>query len=102
MTDKNYLMLNDAENTIDNSCVWNGDENIWKPPSGYTLFDQEITSALVWQLLDKNTEYVLVEVVGAGEIGFTYNGSCLVTNKPQPKVPVAAPDQPITTGTQTL
>jgi hypothetical protein len=40
---------------------------------------------------------VLSEVIGAGQIGFTWDGSVVITNEPQPK-PIK---QPISTGTQT-
>jgi hypothetical protein len=58
----------------------------------------ETTPAMVWQpkKVDGVTTYYLVEQIGAGSIGFTWDGTILTTNEPKPTV-----IQPVTTGTQT-
>jgi hypothetical protein len=37
---------------------------------------------MVWQL--SNNVWTLTQVVGAGDIGFTWDGSVLTTNQPMP------------------
>ena len=89
-------MLNESTNIVDNAIEWDGNTNTWQPPLGYLMFVKATTPAMVWQLDTDKTNYVLTEVVGAGWINFTWNGSVLTTNDPQP-APVV---QPATTGTQ--
>jgi hypothetical protein len=100
MTTQNYLMIN-PENVVDNICIWDGDTNTWQPPEGYTMLVQATTPALVWELNADKTDYVLVEQIGVGAIGFTWNVTTqvLTTNQPKPNPPT---QQPTTEGTQTL
>jgi hypothetical protein len=93
---KNYLMIN-SSNIVENVCVWDGDNQTWTPPEGYTVFPQDETPAMVWKLL--NGEYVLAEGMGAGQIGFTWNGTKCITNEPKPE---PAANQPTTSGTQDI
>jgi len=89
MAIQKYLMI-DPQNIVENVIVWDGGSD-WTPPTGYTMIIQETTPAMVWKLNDSVTPnvYQLTEVVGAGSIGFTWNGTLLTTNKPQPTVPSA-------------
>jgi hypothetical protein len=78
------------ENVVDNVCVWNGDTNTWQPPEGYTMLVQATTPAMVWEAVivdEKVTDWVLVEQIGQGQIGFTWNGTACVTNEPKPEIP---------------
>lgn len=95
---QNYLMINESTNVVDNICVWDGNTQTWTPPPNYLMLVQSTTIALIWQLNEENTDYVLVPLEGAASIGFTWNGSECVTNEPKPEVPV----QPVTSGTQEL
>lgn len=96
MENKNYLLI---ENGIAiNVVIWNGDVNIWAPPSGTTALLQEITPAMVWVADETLKDYVLQEQIGAGAIGFTWNGSVLTTSEAKPEWP----EQPVSEGTQTL
>lgn len=99
MTVQNYCMINEATNVCDNVCLWDGDPQTWTPPAGYLMLAQATTLARVWQLNEEKTEYVLVTVEGAGQIGFTWDGTFLTTNEPQPAPP--AP-QPVVDGAQTI
>ena len=96
--EQNYLMIN-PENVVDNVCVWNGDTNTWQPPEGYTMLVQAATPAMVWGLNAEKTDYVLTEQIGAGSIGFTWDGTVCTTNELKPNPPA---QQPTTEGTQTL
>jgi len=89
MSTQKYLMV-DAENIVENIILWDGQSD-WILPVGYTMLVKSTTPAMVWQLNDTVTPNVfeLVEVVGAGSIGFTWNGTVLTTNKPQPTIPSA-------------
>ena len=90
--DQNYCMVNTETNICDNVCVWDGNPQTWTPPANYLMLVQETTPAKVWQLTD--SVYELVVVMGVGGIGFTWDGTYLITNEPQP----AAPEQPMTSG----
>jgi hypothetical protein len=93
---QNYLII--EQNIVTNICVWDGDTSQWTPPQGSIAIVQATTPAKVW-VLDKDTNtYILQEQIGVGQIGFTWDGSVLTTNEPQPKSPV----QPVATGTQVI
>ena len=101
MTTQNYLMVNQSTNVVDNVCVWDGDVNTWQPPENTLMLVQADTQALVWELNTDKTDYVLVEVLGQGQIGFIWNSTTqvLTTNQPKPEILTPA-NQPVTTGTQ--
>ena len=82
-------------NVVDNICVWDGDVNTWTPPADSIQLVQSTTPAMVWvgtrvENLPATipptytTTYNLEEVVGAGDIGFTWDGTVLTTNQPKP------------------
>jgi len=93
MTTQNYLLV--ENNVVTNLVVWDGDVNTWTPPLDATMLVQATTPAVVWGLNTEKTDYVLIEIVGEGAIGFTWNGTTLTTNQSKPN-PVV---QPQTTGT---
>jgi len=97
MTIQTYLMLNQSTNIVDNICVWDGNTNTWTTPANTLMLVQETTPAMVWRLDTDKINYVLTKVNGVGQIGFTWDGSVLTTNEPQP-APVT---QPATNGTAT-
>ena len=90
MTTQNYLIV--EQNVVTNIVVWDGGPD-WIPPAGSIQLVQATTPAMVWQ------STTLVEVMGAGSIGFTWNGTVLTTNEPQP---TATQAQPTSTGTKTI
>jgi hypothetical protein len=100
MSDQNYLLV--QENVVTNVVYWNGDVNTWQPPSDATMLIAATTPAIVWQPVivnNKITDYVLTEITGLGNIGFTWNGTVVTTNEPKPEIPpepVPAEDQPAT------
>lgn len=59
---------------------------------------QAATPAKVWEYDSVAKTWSLGVQVGAGQIGFTWDGTYLTTNEPQP----VTPTQPATTGAQTL
>ena len=97
---QNYLMVEKTTNIVDNVCIWDGNTETWTPPDNYLMLPQATTMALVWVLDNSLTppDYVLTQEMGAGQIGFTWNGTECVTNEPKPQVPV----QPVSEGTQEL
>jgi len=97
MITQNYLIV--EENIVTNNVIWNGDVNIWMPPANSIQLIQNDTNAMIWVLLKGDTSYTLGEVLGAGQIGFSWNGSVLITNELQPADPKT---QPLTTGMQTI
>jgi hypothetical protein len=84
MTTENYLMIDETTNIVDNICIWDGDTTTWQPPENTLMLIQSTTPAMVWESNADQTDYVLVEVIGAGQIGFTWDGSILTTNEPKP------------------
>jgi hypothetical protein len=98
MTIQNYLMINESTNVVDNICEWDGNLDTWQPPANTLMLVQTTTPAMVWVLNQDQTDYVLTEMIGQGQIGFTWNGTVCTTNQPKPAIPV----QPTTQGTQTL
>jgi len=102
MTTQNYLIV--ESNIVTNNVVWDGNPETWQPPVGSIQLVDATTPALIWEPVTvdhKTVDWVLVEVIGAGDIGFTWNGSILTTNEPKPPIP-SEPAQPTSTGTQTL
>jgi hypothetical protein len=92
MTTQNYLIV--ESNVVTNICVWDGNTQTWTPPSDATMLVQATTPAMVWEpvIVDYETvDYVLVEEIGAGKIGFTWDGTTqiLTTNQPKPAIPTA-------------
>ena len=95
---QNYLII--ENNVVDNIVYWDGDTTKWTPPQGSIALVQATTPALVWVASEPPTvppSSVLKEIIGAGDVGFTWDGSVLTTNQPYPQ-PI---EQPTTTGTVT-
>lgn len=90
MTTQDYLMVNESTNIVDNSVVWDGNPNTWQPPAGYLMLADLQTPALVWELNADKSDWILVEQMGGGTIGFTWNTTTqiLTTNQPKPAIPV--------------
>ena len=86
--EQNYLII--ESNVVTNICVWNGDTTQWTPPSGSIALIQSTIPAMVWNAVivnEKITDFVLIETLGAGDIGFTWDGTACVTNEPKPTIP---------------
>jgi hypothetical protein len=83
--DQDYLII--ESNVVTNIVTWNGDTNIWTPPQGSIALVKATTPAMIWELNAEKTAYVLGEVIGVGEPGFTWDGTVCITNEPQPVVP---------------
>lgn len=89
MTTQNYFVV--QNNTVTNTIVWDGSPD-WTPPADATLLIEETTPAMVWvptidSVTHKITAWTLTEQMGAGGIGFTWNGTVLTTNQPEPIIP---------------
>lgn len=85
MTTQNYLII--ESNVVTNNVLWDGNPETWQPPNNSIQVIDSITPALIWQLNVEKTDWVLQEQLGAGDIGFTWDGSVLTTNEPKPPVP---------------
>lgn len=86
MAIQNYCMINTQTNVCDNVCSWDGNANTWSPPPNYLMLVQSNTPAKVWNLV--NNVWELVIQTGFGSIGFTWDGTYLITNEPQPPQPI--------------
>lgn len=83
-------MINQTSNIVENIVYWDGDVNTWQPPQGYLMLIQADIIAQVWESMitdEKITDWVLVDQLGSGQIGFTWNGSVVTTNQPKPPIP---------------
>jgi hypothetical protein len=87
MTTQNYLMINESTNVVDNVCEWDGNPDTWQPPANTLMLVQLTTPAMIWGLNADKTDYVLVQEIGQGQIGFTWDGTVCTTNQPKPEVP---------------
>jgi len=96
MSNQNYCMVNTETNVCDNICVWDGDTSTWTPPPGQLMLVQATTPAKVWNWT--GTEWVLQDELGAGGVGFTWDGTYLTTSDPMPPPPI----QSAVNGAQTL
>ena len=88
MTTQSYLII--EANVVTNNVLWDGNPATWQPPVDSVQVVDATTPAMVWQpvLVDsKVTDWVLEEQLGAGDIGFTWNGNVLTTNEPKPSIP---------------
>ena len=88
MSIQNYLII--ENNVVTNVCLWDGDVNTWQPPADATMLIQSTVPAMVWEAViedKKVTDWVLVEHIGMGDIGFTWNGTVCTTNQPKPAIP---------------
>lgn len=89
MTTQNYLII--ENNAVTNIVVWDGNTQTWAPPVGSTQLVKDTTPAMVWILNQDKTEWVLSEIVGIADIGFTWNGTVCTTNQSKPATPVVEP-----------
>lgn len=89
-------MVNEQTSICENVVVWDGNADTWTPPAGYLMFIQASTPAKVWKWNKSALAWELVIVVGQGGIGFTWDGTYLVTDEPMPEA------QPSVDGAQTL
>lgn len=83
MTVQKYLLIDVVANVCDNLILWDGDTNTWQPPENHIALLEATTPAYVWEK-DGSGNWVLTEHVGYGGIGFTWDGTALTTNQPQP------------------
>lgn len=84
--EQNYFMVNELT-VVDNLIVWNGDSDTWQPPVGYTMLVEATTPAMNWELDESLTppDYGLRKI-GLGDIGYTWDGTVLMTNQPKPEI----------------
>jgi hypothetical protein len=83
-TSQNYLIV--QSNVVNNIVVWDGDTTQWTPPTGSIALVQATTPAMIWVFDYTTNPYTskLEQIIGAGDIGFTWDGSVLTTNEPKP------------------
>ena len=105
MTTQTYCMVDAQTNICDNVVVWDGNTETWPVPDSHLVLPQATTPSKAWAYNTDTGEWALQSSVGGGEIGFTWNGSELVTNEPMPTPEVLAPatePQPVSHGAQNL
>lgn len=84
MENKDYLMINKSTNTVDNIFVWDGNKETWNVPDEYNVFLKEEVKAKIWSYNDNIKDYEIVIKLGAGEIGYLFDGEFVKTNQEKP------------------
>lgn len=81
-----YLVINTNTDPqiCENVVVWDGDTTKWTPPSDKLFLKKEEVYSLDWQWTTSSNTWVLTETLGYGDIGFTWDGEKLTTNRPKP------------------
>jgi hypothetical protein len=100
MTIQNYLII--ESNVVTNVCLWDGNIETWFPPTDSVALVQATTTAMIWELVmdgSKAIGFELLASMGAGDIGFTWDGTVLTTNALKPILPIS-PIQPTASGVQ--
>jgi hypothetical protein len=92
MESKNYLLINTVNNICENVVLWDGDTSKWKPPQNYLALIQSEVPSKDWEWDKISSSWVLVEVMGEGQIGYTWDGTVLTTNLPHPDKPPTQPE----------
>jgi hypothetical protein len=85
MTNQDYLII--ENNVVTNSIMWDGDVQNWTPPTNSILVVQSETQAMVWVADASIKDFKLEQRLGAGRIGYTWDGNILTTNEPKPVLP---------------
>ena len=98
MTIQAYLII--ENNVVTNKVEWDGNVQTWQPPQNSIQLIQDTTPSIIWLPNTTNTAFVLTEIMGVGDIGFTWDGTVLTTSEPQPQY-ISLEEQPKTTGTTT-
>lgn len=93
-------MINQTNSVCENICLWDGDPNTWQPPANYLMLVQATTPAKDW-VWDSVAKTWTLEITGFGQIGFTWDGTYLVTSAPMPPIPELSAQPPVE-GAQTL
>lgn len=89
MTVQNYLLINTSitPETCDNLILWDGNTNTWSPPESHIALAQAATPSKDWEWDSTSNTWILSESTGGGQIGYTWDGTILTTNEPQPQTP---------------
>lgn len=82
--DQPYLII--ENNIVVNIVIWNGDTSIWTPPQGSIALISATTPAKIWQYDSDLKQWNLTEMMGASDIGFTWDGTYCITNEPKPTI----------------
>jgi hypothetical protein len=79
-------MVNTETNICENVCLWDGNPTTWAPPANYLMLVQADTPAKNWVADSSEPPVYTLEVSGVGNIGYTWDGTYLTTNEPNPGV----------------
>lgn len=81
-----YLIVNDSDKVVENIVMWNGNPDSWTPPANTVQLIQSETIAKIWDI--DGDQWVLVDQLGGGQIGFFWDSPYVITNEPMPEPPV--------------
>jgi hypothetical protein len=82
MINQEYLQI--ENNVVTNLVMWNGNSDSWIPPENAIMLPNATTPCMLWEYNFETKVYELKETFGTGQIGFTWNGSVLMTSYPKP------------------
>ncbi len=85
---KNYALVNITTNLVEKIVYWDGvsDIVIYDLPEHYELILIEDKPAMVWDKVSGSNEIKLVEVIGRGSQGMTWDGTKFSQDKNNPPV----------------
>lgn len=90
MSIQSYVLINTdiIPNVCDNLIMWDGDTNIWNPPQDHIALLQISTPSKNWDWDTNTNAWILTDTIGQGGIGYTWDGTSLITNEAQPSDPL--------------
>lgn len=84
-----YLIVDTATNVAIDCILWDGTPENWTPPEGKIAVRQDTTYARMWEYNPTTDVVELTPFLGAGQIGFSWDGEMFTTDQPEPPHPDA-------------
>lgn len=83
---QNYCVINQQQipNVCENIVLWDGDTSKWNPGEHCIVVPKNSTPTMEWEYVESSNTFVMSEHVGTAGVGYTWDGTHLITNAPQP------------------
>lgn len=99
MSDTHYV-INTTTKTVENIIIWDGVSE-WTPPDDHHVVAAISTPVKNWVFDSQSKDYTLQEF-GQANIGFTWDGTYIISNLPKPVMTPENVKQVNVTGMQTV
>lgn len=86
MDAQNYLIVNLETQLVENIVLWDGSATSWQPPTNSIALIQSQTPSKIWMYSQTLNSFEMVEVLGEGQIGFSWDGEFVITNQSPPQI----------------